>query len=128
MKKKLLSSLCSYLFFSVPGFLSGADLSIEWEGWQPYAPREELRPDFSLRKKGGPDGKGGLVIRQDAKEGLFGAWSKTFDVEGDVHYRVTALAKNRKVENARANRYVEIFFHGKDGKKNIELMGRVLLK
>jgi len=116
MKKNFLSSLCFCLLLSVPGFLSGADQPIEWEGWQPHYPREEISPDFSVRKKGGPDGKGGLVIRQGAKEGLFGAWSKTFEVEGDVHYRVTAFAKDRKVENARANRYVEVFFHGPDGK------------
>ena len=60
MKKKLLSFLCSCLLLSVPFFLSGADLSLEWQGWQPYSPRDEIRPDFSLRKKGGPDGKGGL--------------------------------------------------------------------
>ena len=75
MKKNFLSSLCFCLLLSVPGFLSGADQPIEWEGWQPHYPREEISPDFSVRKKGGPDGKGGLVIRQGAKEGLFGAWS-----------------------------------------------------
>ncbi len=116
MKKKIHPSLCLCLLLFVPGFLSGVDSTLEWQGWQPYSPRAEIRPDFSLRKKGGPDGKGGLVINHDGREGLFGAWGKTFEIEGNVHYRVTALARSRKVKNARANRYVEVFFHGPDGK------------
>ena len=116
MKKKLLSPTLFGLLL-VPGLLfSDPGGSPQWQGWQPYSPRPEINPEFSVRKKGGPEGKGGLVIRHGAKEGLFGAWSKTFEVEGDVHYRVTALAKDRKVKNARANRYVEVFFHDLNGK------------
>ena len=91
------------------------DLELEWNGWRPFSPRDEIRPSFSLRKKGGPDGQGGLQVTHDARSGLDGAWSKIFEVEGDAHYQVTAFAKCRKVGNPRANRYLELFFHDKEG-------------
>ena len=28
------------------------DLELEWNGWRPFSPRDEIRPAFSLRKKG----------------------------------------------------------------------------
>ncbi len=104
------------LFLGLLGSAFGWDSSLEWRGWRPYFPREEVRPDFFIKKKGGPDGNGGLVVRHDARERLFGAWGKTYEVEGGAHYRVTALAKTLKVVNARTNRYLELFFHDKKGK------------
>ena len=88
---------------------------LEWNGWTPFSPREEIQPDFKAREKGGPDRKGGLVVTHDSREGLDGAWLKTFKVEGGGHYRATASARTRKVRNPRANRYVELLFHDKAG-------------
>ena len=115
MKKKsslLATFLCSWLITSTT---TAREVELSWKGWQPFSPREEIRPAFALRKKGGPDGLGGLLVRHDAREGLDGAWSKTFEVEGDAHYRVTAFAKCQKVKTSRANRYVELYFHDKEG-------------
>jgi predicted amidohydrolase len=93
--------------------LPGADL--QWEGWTTFSPRKEIRPNFKIGKKGGPDGRGGLIVAHDSREGLDGAWTRTFQVEGGLHYRISASARTRKVMNPRANRYVEIFFHDKAG-------------
>ena len=87
----------------------------EWQGWRPFSPREEIRPAFAIHEEGGHEGKGSLVIRHDARDGLYGAWSKTFEVEGDLHYLVTAFAKTRNVATPRANRYVELYFHDLEG-------------
>ena len=42
------------------------------DGWQMAAPREEIRPQFSFDPKGGADGQGGFIIKEDAREGLDG--------------------------------------------------------
>ncbi len=115
MKKKapLLTSLL--LGGLITTMVSAKETELEWNGWHPFSPRDEIRPGFVIRKKGGPDGQGGVLVRHDAREGLDGAWSKTFEVKGDVHYQVTAFAKTRKVANPRANRYLELYFHDEEG-------------
>jgi len=66
------------------------------DGWQPAAPRDEIRPQFDYKPKGGRDGKGSLVIAADEREGLSGFWVKTVNITGGKHYRFFAL---RKIEN-----------------------------
>src|SRR4051794_8832871 len=60
-------------------------------GWQPGAPRDEIRPAFSYKADGGPNGRGSHVITADAREGLDGWWARTFPVVGGKHYRFSAL-------------------------------------
>src|SRR5947199_7879410 len=67
-----------------------ADVPNAPEGWMTYAPRDEIRPEFGYDARGGPDGKGALVIRADRREGLAGAWKKSFPVVGGKAYRFTA--------------------------------------
>jgi predicted amidohydrolase len=67
-------------------------------GWQTSAPREELRPAFAYESRGGHDSNGCFVIRSDAREGLDGAWTKTFRVEGGKYYRFSALYQARSVQ------------------------------
>ncbi len=88
---------------------------LEWNGWRPFSPRDEIRPQFAINPRGGPDGKGGLVIRLDDREGLDGAWAKTFEIEGDRHYRVTAHRRSGGVVNPRHHTYVELLFHDARG-------------
>ncbi|MGA2867143.1 MAG: carbon-nitrogen hydrolase family protein [Verrucomicrobiota bacterium] len=66
-------------------------------GWQTAAPREEIRPAFAFAPQGGADGKGCLVIRADAREGLDGCWTRSYPVEGGKHYRFRALYQARSV-------------------------------
>jgi hypothetical protein len=88
---------------------------LELNGWRPFSPRDEIRPEFAINPGGGPDGKGGLVIRLDDREGLDGAWAKTFQIEGDHHYRVTAHRRKGGVANPRHHTYVELLFHDARG-------------
>ncbi len=89
--------------------------TLQFDGWRPFAHRDETRPDFEIRRKGGPHGRGGLVIRHDDREHLDGAWMKTFEVAGDCHYRITAHSRTSSVTNARAHTYVELLFHDANG-------------
>ena len=104
------------LWLATAVYASAKEPEPHWEGWRPYAPRDEIRPEFLLKKNGGPDRRGGLLIRHDSRQNLFGAWGKTFEVRGGSHYRATAWARTRTVPNPRTHRYLEIFFHDKDGK------------
>ena len=115
MKVKTFVPISLFLLLVSPTWSPAKDVDQEWQGWRPFSPREEIRPAFAIHEEGGPDGKGGLVVRHDARDGLYGAWSKTFEVEGDHHYRVTAFAKTRNVATPRANRYVELYFHDLEG-------------
>jgi len=89
--------------------------TLEFDGWRTFAPREEIRPDFAVNRAGGRDGRGGLVIRHDEREGLDGAWAKTFEIEGGSYYRITAYRRTTEVANARHNTYIELWFHDAKG-------------
>ncbi|MHC4399528.1 MAG: carbon-nitrogen hydrolase family protein [Planctomycetota bacterium] len=83
---------------------------LEHDGWRPFSPRDEIRPGFSA-------GPSGLVIEHDDREGLDGAWAKTFEIEGDCHYRVAAGCRTANLTNPRHHVYVELLFH--DAKGNL---------
>ena len=61
------------------------------QGWSQTSPRPELRPEFSLDPQGGPDHHPCLIIRSNTRDGLDGAWTKTFPVAGGNHYHFSAL-------------------------------------
>ena len=89
--------------------------SLEFNGWRPFSPRDEIRPDFAIRRAGGPRGRGGLVIKHDDRQGLDGAWARTFEIEGNCHYRITAHSRTTNVVNPRHRTYVELLFHDAEG-------------
>src|SRR5438270_6769933 len=70
---------------------SGSPAPDPTQGWSQTSPRPELRPEFSLDPQGGPDHHPCLLIRSDARDGLDGAWTKTFPVAGGKHYHFSAL-------------------------------------
>ena len=47
-------------------------------GWEPAAPRDEIKPRFSFDPKGGPHGLGSLGIVAEPRDGLHGWWQKSF--------------------------------------------------
>ena len=104
--------------YSVVPFVAGTESGgeLEFDGWRPFSPRDEVRPDFAINPSGGPDGQGGLVIKLDARSGLDGAWTKTFEVEGDSHYRLTAHCRTNGVANPRYHTYAELLFHDTKGR------------
>ena len=86
------------------------------DGWSALSPREEIRPRFSYQPGGGRDGKGGFVIAHDAREGLQGSWTRTFDVEGGKHYKFRAARKLRNVDLPRRSAVVRILWRNESGK------------
>jgi len=52
-----------WLFLLLPATSFSVDL--EFSGWKPFSPRDEIRPNFAVEESGGPDGSGGLVILHD---------------------------------------------------------------
>ena len=98
---------------------SATSLQLEYDGWQPSSPREEIRPRFAIDRNGGPDENGAMRIAHDDREGLDGAWARTFEVEGGRHYCITAYCRTTGVANPRHNTYAELLFH--DAKGNLVL-------
>src|SRR5579872_2248340 len=66
-------------------------------GWTTTAPRDEIKPAFAFKPEGGANAKGCFIIRADAREGLDGAWTKTFLVVGGEYYRFSALFQAKSV-------------------------------
>lgn len=115
MMRHTTPSILAVLIALAPATASADDL--EFNGWRPFAPREELSPVFAINRGGGPDRQGDLIIKHGDREGLDGAWTRTFEVEGDSHYRITAHAQTIDVTNPRHHTYVELLFH--DAKGNL---------
>lgn len=88
---------------------------LEFDGWTPFSPRNEIRPTFEVKPYGGVDGQTAMSIQLDRRQGLDGAWAKTFEIEGDCHYRVTAFRRTNGVKNPRYSTYVEVLFHDAEG-------------
>jgi len=86
-----------------PVTTTSAANSMEFNGWRPFSHRDETSPGFSILRSGGPHGRGGMVIIGDDREHLDGVWTKTFEVAGDCHYRITAHSRTTNVANARAH-------------------------
>ena len=80
------------------------------------AQRDEIRPRFDYKPKGGKDRKGALLIVADEREGLDGYWSKTFAITGGKHYRFFALRKVAGVTEPRRSAVVRILWQDENGK------------
>lgn len=95
----------------------GAPSPAALDGWTPVAPRDEIRPVFATEPSGGPAGRPALVIRADAREGLDGAWKRSFPVTGGKTYRFAALFKASGVELPRRSVIVKIDWQDEKGQK-----------
>ena len=84
------------------------------ESWEAVSVREETRPAFSFKAKGGPESRGTLVIKSDKRPGLDGRWVKTFPVEGGQHYRFYALRKLSNVESPRRSALTRVIWRDDD--------------
>jgi predicted amidohydrolase len=86
-------------------------------GWNTAAPREEIRPDFAFEADGGRAGQSALVIRQDAREGLDGCWTKAFPVQGGHYYRFEAFRRTEGVAFPRRSALVRLLWQDPNGNK-----------
>jgi len=85
------------------------------EGWSTKSPRDEIRPEFVYLPEGGPNRAGSFVIEADRREGLFGWWEGTFDVEGGKYYKFFARSKASKIELPRRAAVVRVLWRGAKG-------------
>src|SRR5262249_45448646 len=69
----------------------------------------------AFESTGGMDGKGSLMIRTDAREGLDGCWTKSFPVEGGKGYRVEAFYQAKSVPLARRSVLVKLDWRDSKG-------------
>ena len=86
------------------------------QGWSARSPRDEIRPIFCHLPNGGPSRGGSFVIEGDQREGLFGWWEKTYDVEGGRCYRFSALCKSSNVDTPRRVAVVRVLWRDERGK------------
>jgi predicted amidohydrolase len=85
-------------------------------GWEAKAPREEIKPNFSFDPKGGPHGKGSLVIESDKRDGLHGWWQKSYPIAGAKFYHFDAVRKTDSVEVPRRSAVVRLLWQDASGK------------
>jgi predicted amidohydrolase len=71
------------------------------DGWQPAAPREEIRPAMAFDPHGGPPQSGAFVLATDEGVGQHGWVRKTFPVTGGKTYRFHVLRKTTNVASPR---------------------------
>jgi predicted amidohydrolase len=86
------------------------------DGWATAAPRPEIAPEFVVDQTGGPGGRACLLIRSDAREGLDGAWTRSFPVEGGKFYRFSALYRAEGVAVPRRSVVVKLDWRSAEGK------------
>lgn len=63
------------------------------QGWEPTAFREEIRPKFLHQPEGGRNKAEAFIIETDARDGLDGAWKRSFPVEGGAWYKFRVWRK-----------------------------------
>ena len=80
------------------------------EGWTTLSPRSELRPAFSFQPTGGRSGRGAYIIQHDARDGLDGAWKKTFPVRPGGFYRLEAYRSVDNVYSPRRSAMVRLLW------------------
>lgn len=114
MTKPMIAVLFAVAFGFVVAAADGANSAPD--GWRAMAQRDEIRPRFDYRTKGGKDGKGSLLIIADEREGLDGYWQKAFSITGGKHYRFFALRKVVNVAEPRRSVVVRILWQDENGK------------
>jgi len=103
-------------FCAVPWLAQKAAGADAPDGWTAQSPRDEIRPAFSYRPDGGPDGSGSLVIQADQREGLMGWWQRTFPVQGGKTYRFHVLRRASSIEVPRRAAVARILWRDAVGK------------
>ncbi len=84
--------------------------------WTTESPRDEISPSFSRDPHGGPDGAESLIIAADNREGLYGAWVRTFPVEGGKYYRFSVRHKTEGIAVPRRSAVVKITWQDAEGR------------
>lgn len=122
LTRQIVVALVAGISILQPGMVGGAFAADGQapSGWQPASPRDEIRPAFSYSSDGGRDGRGALVIRCDAREGLQGWWAKTFEVNGGECYRFAAARRVENVPTSRRSVMARILWQDEQGKPVVQ--------
>ncbi|MEO6243952.1 MAG: carbon-nitrogen hydrolase family protein, partial [Opitutaceae bacterium] len=84
--------------------------------WRALAPREEIRPRFSVEAAWAGGSAPGLLIEADAREGLHGWWQRDFAVEGGKHYRFSVRRKVSGLAAPRRSAVVRVLWRDAAGR------------
>src|SRR5262249_53214080 len=98
-----------------PAGAQPTDRSVYPEGWQPAAPREEIRPAMAFDPQGGPQGSGAFVLATDEGVGQHGWVRKTFPVTGGKTYCFHVLRKTTKVDCPRRSTPARVVWQDDQG-------------
>lgn len=88
------------------------------DGWKPEAPRDEIKPRFSHAVSESDDSRV-FVITSDFRDGLMGALTKTFPVEGGSHYRFSTTRRTVNIKVPRRTATVRLIWLNADGQRVI---------
>lgn len=85
-------------------------------GWTATALRREIRPQFDYAPHGGRNKKEALIITADSREGLDGAWKKSFPIEGGRHYRFQSFRRTHHIKTPRRSVVVSLTWTDQNGR------------
>jgi predicted amidohydrolase len=102
------------LFLAIRGAGAG-ERDVHADGWATAWPREEIRPEFSFDRHGGPGGAGSLTISADARDGLDGWWHKSFPIKGGAYYSFRVFRQVRTVAAPRRSAVARILWRDAQG-------------
>ena len=85
------------------------------KGWITYAPREEIRPEFSIETRSVTGEPLVLAIAAGDRPAIDGAWVKTFPVQGGRYYRFSALRQTDSVTSPRRSAIAKITWQDDNG-------------
>lgn len=87
------------------------------DGWSTSSPRDEIRPEFSWDRDGGPDETGALIIASDDRNGLMGHWQRNFPVTGGETYRFSTWRRTENLEIVRRAAMARIIWTDDTGQR-----------
>ncbi len=83
--------------------------------WSAISPRDEIRPQFFVESSSAAGEPTELRIAAGDQQAIDGAWVRSFQVQGDKHYRFRALRRTDGVVSPRRSAVVEIKWQDADG-------------
>ena len=99
-----------------PSFCDAASKSESAAGWSSESARNEIKPSFEYKPRGGPDNQEVLLISAAGRVGVDGHWSKAFPVTGGRYHYFHALHRNKNVPLARRSTLVRVLWRDAQGK------------